>query len=366
MIRALRTALGLTTILAACASRTGIRTGTGGDAYDVVIENGRIVDGTGAAWYYGDLAIRGDHIAAIGPRGIFRGSSAKSRVDASGHVVAPGFIDIQAHSIGHYMTGDGKAISMVTQGITTAIHGEGSSLGPMNDKLLASEDDTASRRVLAGFTGPNGFSKWLEYMVGRGTAQNVGSFLGDGTVRVYAKGTEQGALTAAERDTMKAMVSRAMRDGAFGIASALIYPPNTYASTEELIEAAKAMAPFGGVYITHMRSEGDKFLEAIDEAMRIGREGGVPVEIFHLKASGPRNWPKMPVAIAKIDSARAAGQDVQANMYLYPAGGNSFASCIPPKYAAGGRLMENLKNPALRATMVAEMHAVDAGYENLC
>src|SRR5688500_18067057 len=184
MIRHLRIALGLTTILAACASRTGIRTGTGGDSYDVVIENGRIVDGTGAAWYYGDLAIRGDHIAAIGPRGIFRSSNARSRVDASGHVVAPGFIDIQAHSIGHYMTGDGKAISMVTQGITTAIHGEGSSLGPMNDKLLASEDDTASRRVLAGFTGPNGFSKWLEYMVGRGTAQNVGSFLGDGKVRV--------------------------------------------------------------------------------------------------------------------------------------------------------------------------------------
>ncbi|HZI30403.1 MAG TPA: D-aminoacylase [Gemmatimonadaceae bacterium] len=366
MIRHLRIALGLTTILAACAPRAGVSTVIGGDAYDVVIENGRVVDGTGAAWYYGDLAIRGDRIAAIGPRGSFRTARAGTRLDASGHVVAPGFIDIQAHSIGHYMNGDGKAISMITQGITTAIHGEGSSLGPMNDKLLASEDDTASRRVLSGFTGPNGFSKWLEYMVGRGTAQNVGSFLGDGTVRVYAKGTEQGALTAAERDTMKAMVARAMRDGAFGIASALIYPPNTYASTEELVEAAKAMAPFGGVYITHMRSEGDKFLEAIDEAMRIGREGGVPVEIFHLKASGPRNWPKMPVAIAKIDSARAAGQDVQANMYLYPAGGNSFASCIPPKYAAGGRLMENLKNPSLRATMVAEMHAVDAGYENLC
>src|SRR5687768_2076657 len=363
MIRHLRIALGLTTILAACAPRAGVSTVIGGDAYDVVIENGRVVDGTGAGWYYGDLALRGDRIAAMGPRRSFRTARAITRVDATGHVVAPGFIDIQAHSIGHYMAGDGKALSMITQGITTAIHGEGSSLGPMNDKLLASEDDTASRRVLSGFTGPNGFSKWLEYMVGRGTAQNVGSFLGDGTVRVYAKGTEQGALTAAERDTMKAMVARAMRDGAFGIASALIYPPNTYASTEELVEAAKAMAPFGGVYITHMRSEGDKFLEAIDEAMRIGREGGVPVEIFHLKASGPRNWPKMPVAIAKIDSARGAGQDVQANMYLYPAGGNSFASCIPPKYAAGGRLLENLKNPALRATMVAEM---DAGYENLC
>lgn len=353
-------------LLAACAPRGTVTTGTSSGTFDVVIENGRVVDGTGAAWYYGDLAIRGDRIAAIGPRGAFRTARAETRIDAAGHVVAPGFIDIQAHSIGHYMNGDGKAISMITQGITTAIHGEGSSLGPMNDKLLAAEDDTASRRVLSAFTGPNGFAKWLEYMVGRGTAQNVGSFIGDGTVRVYAKGTEEGRLSPAELDTMRAMVSRSMRDGAFGIASALIYPPNTYASTEELVEAAKAMAPYGGVYITHMRSEGDKFLEAIDEAMRIGREGGVPVEIFHLKASGPRNWPKMPVAIAKIDSARAAGQDVQANMYLYPAGGNSFASCIPPKYAAGGRLMENLKNPALRATMIAEMHAMDAGYENLC
>src|SRR5688572_14423378 len=353
-------------VVAACSPRGGVETTASAGDFDVVIENGRVIDGTGAAWYYGDVALRGDRIAAIGPRGAFRNARATTRVDASGQVVAPGFIDIQAHSIGHYMTGDGKAISMITQGITTAIHGEGSSLGPMNDKLLAAEDDTTAKRVLSRFTGPNGFAKWLEYMVGRGTAQNVGSFIGDATVRVYAKGEEEGRLTPAELDTMRAMVRRSMHDGAFGIASALIYPPNTYASTEELIEAAKAMAAYGGVYITHMRSEGDKFLEAMDEAIRIGREGGVPVEIFHLKASGPRNWPKMPIAIAKIDSARAAGQDVQANMYLYPSGGNSFASCIPPKYAAGGRLMENLKNPSLRATMVAEMHAVDAGYENLC
>lgn len=354
-------------VLMACAPRASVTTSpAAAGAFDVVIENGRVVDGTGAAWYYGDVALRGDRIAAIGPRGAFRTARAGTRVDATGHVVAPGFIDIQAHSIGHYMTGDGKAISMVTQGITTAIHGEGSSLGPMNDKLLAAETDTAARRVLSGFTGADGFSKWLDYMVGRGTAQNVGSFLGDATLRVYVKGEEAGPLSAAERDTLRAMVARTMQAGAFGLASALIYPPNTYASTEDLVEAARAMAPYGGVYITHMRSEGDKFLEAIDEALRIGREGGVPVEIFHLKASGPRNWPKMPLAIAKIDSARAAGQDVQANMYLYPAGGNSFASCIPPKYAAGGRLMENLKNASLRATMVAEMHARDAGYENLC
>jgi N-acyl-D-amino-acid deacylase len=355
----------LLTLAAACAPRTSVNSGSASD-FDVIIENGRVVDGTGAAWYYGDVALRGDRIAGIGPRGAFRSSRATTRIDATGHVVSPGFIDIQAHSIDHYMTGDGRALSMITQGITTAIHGEGSSLGPMNDKLIAAERDTASRATLAKFTGPHGFTAWLDYMVGRGTAQNVGSFLGGGTLRVYAKGLSAGPLTAAERDTSRAMVARAMQDGAFGIATALIYPPDTYANTDELIDAAKAMAPYGGVYITHMRSEGDKFLEAIDEAMRIGREGGVPVEIFHLKASGPRNWPKMPLAIAKIDSARATGLDVQANMYLYPAGGNSFSACIPPKYAEGGKMIENLKNPALRATIVSEMHAMDAGYENLC
>lgn len=356
------------TFAAACASTGGMATtpATPNGSYDVVIENGRIVDGTGAAWYYGDVALRGDRIAAIGPRGAFHSARTRDRVDAAGLVVSPGFIDIQSGSQGHYMMGDGKAISMVTQGITTAITGEGSTLGPTNAKIIAAQRDTNVRRILTKFSGPHGFSDWLEYMVARGTSQNIGSFVGDGTVRVYAKGTEAGPLTTAERDTMKAMVARAMEDGAFGIASALIYPPNTYSTTEELIDAAKAMAPYGGVYITHMRSEGDKFLEALDEAMRIGREGGVPVEIYHLKASGPRNWPKMKVAIARIDSARKAGQDVQADMYLYPAGGNSFTSCIPPKYAAGGRLLENLKNPALRATMVAEMHAMDAGYENLC
>lgn len=357
----------LVAFVGACTPlRTPITRSIGISAYDLVIENGRIVDGTGAAWSYGDLAIRGDRIAAIGPRGAFRDARTSQRIDATGHVVAPGFIDIQAHSLWHYLRGNGLALSMVMQGITTAIHGEGSSYGPVNDRILAAESDTAMRRILAGFTGPRGFGDWLDHMVARGTAQNVGSFLGDGTLRRYVKGEDGGPLSAAERDTARAMVARAMRDGAFGIASALIYPPNTYASTEELIDAAEAMAPYGGIYITHMRSEGDKFLEAMDEALRIGREGGVPVEIYHLKTSGPRNWPKMPLAIAKIDSARTAGQDVQANMYLYPAGGNSFASCIPPKYAEGGKLLENLKNRSLRGTMVAEMQARDAGYENLC
>ncbi|MDH5234905.1 MAG: amidohydrolase family protein, partial [Gemmatimonadota bacterium] len=273
---------------------------------------------------------------------------------------------IQAQSYGNFMFGDGRALSMVTQGITTAILGEGSTPAPVNDKLLALETDSASIAMMRRFTGPHGFGDWLAFMIGRGASQNIGSFLGNGTVRVYGKGGAMGPSSPAELDTMRAMVGRAMQDGAFGIASALIYPPNTYASTEELIEVNRAAAPYGGVYITHMRSEGDRFLEAVDEAMRIGQEAGVAVEIYHLKASGLRNWPKMDQAIAKIDSARAAGLDVQADMYLYPAGGNSFASCIPPKYSADGKLLDNLRDPALRATIVREMHARDAGYENLC
>jgi dihydroorotase/N-acyl-D-amino-acid deacylase len=264
------------------------------------------------------------------------------------------------------MAGDGKALSMITQGITTAILGEGSTPAPVNDKMLAAVDDKKMRRAIAAFSGPHGFGAWLDMMQRRGVSQNVGSFLGNGTVRVYAKGEAMGPATAAELDTMRAMSARAMEDGAFGIASALIYPPNTYASTEELIAINKATSSYGGVYITHMRSEGDRFLEALDEAIRIGREGNVPVEVYHLKASGPRNWPKMPLAIAKIDSARAAGQDVQADMYLYPAGGNSFSACIPPKYAENGKLLENLQNAALRPKIHAELLDPNGGYENLC
>jgi dihydroorotase/N-acyl-D-amino-acid deacylase len=199
-----------------------------------------------------------------------------------------------------------------------------------------------------------------------GISQNVGSFLGAGTVRVYAKGEAEGPATAAELDTMRTVVRNAMEDGAYGVASALIYPPASYASTEELIEQARAMAPLGGVYITHMRSEADRFLEAIDEALRIGREGGVPVEIYHFKASGRRNWAKIPLAIAKIDSARAAGQDITANMYLYTAGGTALAACAPPWAAADGKLLDNLRDPVVRARIREELLSPQATSEGLC
>ena len=355
-------------LLAACGGSAPVATGVAPSTapYDLVIGNGRIVDGTGNPWFWGDLAVRGDRIVRITPRGLLASAAATKRIDANGLVVAPGFIDIQAQSYGNFMFGDGRALSMVTQGITTAILGEGDTPAPVSDRILADVTDTAQRRVETHFTGPHGFGAWLEFMAGRGLSENVGSFVGSGTVRSYAKGSSMSAFTPAERDTVRAMVTRVMQDGAMGIASALQYPVDNYNTTEDLIEASKAMAPFGGVYITHMRSEGDRLLEAIDEALRIGREAGVPVEIYHLKASGIPNWPKMNLAIAKIDSARAAGQDIQADMYLYVAGANGFSSCIPPKYAADGKLLANLKDPAQRQAIIDGLHSFDKTYDNSC
>jgi N-acyl-D-amino-acid deacylase len=353
-------------LLAACAPAppTGVPVPA---TYDIIIENGRVVDGTGAGWFYGDVAIRGDRIAGVVPRGMLRNAAARERIDASGLVVAPGFIDIQSHSTGAFMSGDGRVISKVTQGITTEIMGEGTTPGIVNHRMLdAQQGATAAAAQVARFGGPRGFESWIRFMEQRGTSVNIGSFLGGTNVRMYARGTTSGAPTPAELDSMRKVVRWAMEGGAFGIATALIYPPAAFATTAELIEASRAMAPYGGVYITHMRSEADQLLEAIDEAVRIGREAGVPVEIYHLKAAGTRNWGKTDAAIARIDAARAAGIDVQANMYPYTAGGTGLSACFPPWASEDDRLFDNLADPAARARMRAEMERPATDWENLC
>lgn len=340
-------------------------------AYDLVISNGRIVDGTGNPWYEGDIAIRGDRIAIIAPNGALAETPATARVDARGMVVAPGFIDIQSHSWNSLLFADGRVVGKVSQGVTTEILGEATTPAPSNariDSLFESPDPEEALMFaqVPKFRGQRGFGAWLDAMEAHGNSVNVGSYLGATTVRAYAMGQQEGEPDAAQLDTMRAIVTNAMRDGAFGISSALIYPPGSYAGTGELIEMAKAMATLNGTYITHIRSEETRLLEAMDEAIRIGREGGVPVVIYHFKASGRPSWPLAAPAIAKVDSARTAGQDVKATMYPYPASGNNLSSCIPDWAHAGGKLLENLQNPTMHDRLRKEMADMTPGAPVYC
>ncbi len=325
-----------------------------------MITNGRIVDGTGNPYFYGDVGVRGDHIVAVTARGALASTNAKERVDAAGLVVAPGFIDIQAQSYPELLFADGREISKVSQGVTSEILGEGNTPAPSNAGLDSvymngDQDDALMLPHMTAFRGEHGFGTWLDSMERHGNSVNVGSYLGAATVRAYAMGRREGQPDAAQLDTMRAVVKNAMRDGAFGVASALIYPPGSYAGTAELTEMAKAMAPLHGSYITHIRSEESALLPAMDEALRIGRDGGVPVTIYHFKASGRVNWPLAGPAIAKVDSARRAGQDVTATMYSYPASSNNLASCIPDWVHADGKLLERLQDPTLRARIRHDM-----------
>jgi len=361
---------GLVMTAGACAGARAVpgatdpRADTG--AFDVVITNGRIVDGTGNPWFYGDVAIRGDRIAEIARGGKLAGRPARRYIDARGMVVAPGFIDIQSGG-GGFLGGDGRSVGKVTQGVTTEIMGEAYTAAPISELSIGGRaGDRPANAAARRFIGPHGFDAWLRAMQANGVTPNFGSFVGASTLREYGMGLRMGDATGAPLDSMRGAMRRAMEDGAFGLGTALIYPPGNYASTEELIEIAKAMAPYGGLYITHMRSEADKVLEGMDEAFRIGQKGGVPVEIYHLKAAGTANWPKMPAMIAKIDSARAAGLDVQANMYPYTAGGTGLAACFPPRFDADGQLKQRLADPAMRKQIREEFAHPTSYWESLC
>ncbi len=335
--------------------------------YDVVILNGRIVDGTGNPWFLGDIAIQNERIARIAPAGQLKNAQAKDRINANGLIVAPGFIDIQSHSRGAFLLGDGRVISKVSQGITTEILGEGWTNAPANEKTLsiAGSVDPETMNLTKEFTGSRGFNNWLEAMERHGTSANLGSFLGAATVRMFVKGMEMGTPSGDEVKEMRRLVRNAMEDGAFGIASALIYPPGSFATTGELTEMCKAMVPYGGMYITHLRSEADNFLESLDEAIEIGRKAGVPVEVYHLKAAGRRNWHKSKLAIARIEAAREEGLDIGADMYPYIAGSTGLAACLPPWASADGKLLENLSDSKMRAKIHDEILHQKTEWENL-
>lgn len=345
--------------VASCAPPSTLGAALDRAPYDVVIEGAKVVDGTGNPYFYGDVGIRGDRIAAVRPAGALRTAIARERVPANGKVVAPGFIDIQGHSWEAVLWQDGRVPSMVTQGVTSQILGEATTPAPSNAAFEAMEeiDRMAPRRaeLQRSFRGPRGFDTWLRAIEANGNSINVGSYLGATTVRAYAMAQAPGVPDAARLDTMRAVVRNAMIDGAFGISSALIYPPGAYASTTELVEMAKAMAPYNGNYITHMRSEDDSLFEAMDEAFRIAREGGVALNIYHLKASNRRNWHKAPGMMARIDSARATGMDVAGTMYPYPFSGNNLGECLPDWTSENGKLFANLRDPALRARIIADM-----------
>jgi dihydroorotase/N-acyl-D-amino-acid deacylase len=319
--------------------------------FDVVITHGHIVDGTGSPWYSGDVGIRDGKIAAIGG---LSGAAAKSRIDAAGKVVAPGFIDMLGQSELTILV-DPRLPSKIFQGITTEITGEGNSVAPVNDAMLAADH--------AGYEHYHLTPEWRtlrEYFARvekQGMGINLASYVGATSVRRMVLGDADVQPSGEQLNQMKGLVADGMKDGAVGLSTALQYAPAPYAKTDELIALASVAGQYGGIYATHMRSEGDAVLESIDEAARIGREGHLPVEIWHLKAAGKANWGKMPQIVAKIDAARAAGVDISANTYAYTAWFNTFSAFIPPWAHDGGdaRLVERLKDPATRTRIRKDM-----------
>jgi len=333
----------------------------GQTSYDVLIRNGRVLDGSGRPGVMADVAIRGDRIAAVGK---LPGASAKRTVDASGLVVSPGFIDMLGQSETALLI-DSRSLSKLSQGITTEITGEGGSIAPLNDKTLAPMKPFLDFYHLK--IDWSTLSEYFERLERGGTPINLGTYVGAAQVREAVLGDDNRDPTPAELVEMKRLVEQAMKDGALGLSTALIYPPGHYATTGELIELAKVAARYGGIYATHMRSEGRSEFPAIDEAIQIGQEAHLPVEIFHLKVSGKSRWGSMPRVVSKIQAARTAGLDIAADIYPYVAGGTALASSLPPWVADGGidKLLARLRDPAVRARITKEMGVSQASWENL-
>lgn len=333
-----------------------------GQQYDILIRNGKFVDGTGNPWVYDDLGVTGDRISLIGRVPI--NATAKRIIDAKGLIVAPGFIDMLEQSEWNLLI-DKQAVSKITQGITTGITGEGGSIAPQNDKTLADRRDFLEHyHLTVDWRDLDGYFRRLEK---QGSGINLGTYVGATQVRKYVMGSVDRAPTAEELTRMQQLVEQAMQQGAMGVSSSLIYAPAAYAHTDELIALAKVASQYGGIYASHIRNEGDREMEALDEAFRIGREAKIPVEIWHLKVSGRQNWGKMPNVIGAIEAARASGLDVTADQYSYTASGTSLGAIIPPKYHEGGSeaFVNRLKDPEVRAAIRQQLAGHGGNSENM-
>jgi len=338
----------------------GQSSASGGVRYDIVIVNGHIIDGTGSPWYSGQVGIRDGHIAAIGD---LDGAPRGKTIDAKGMVVAPGFIDMLGQSE-LTMLVDPRLPSKIYQGITTEITGEGDSVAPLNDAMIAA--DQAGYDHLKITPDWRTLGQYFARVERQGMGINLASYVGATSVRRMVLGDGDVQPTPAQLSQMEELVRQAMQEGAVGLSTALQYAPAPYAKTDELIALARVAAQHGGIYATHMRSEGDTEPQAIDEAVRIGREAHIPVEILHLKAAGKANWGKMPQIVAQIGAARASGVDVSANTYAYTAWFNTFSAFIPPWAHDGGdaKLIERLKDPATRARIRKDMETPGGDWDN--
>jgi dihydroorotase/N-acyl-D-amino-acid deacylase len=324
--------------------------------FDVLILNGRIVDGTGAPWFYGDIGINGDRISAIGE---LDGRTATTTIDASNLVVAPGFIDMLGQSEFNVLA-DPRAASKITQGITTEITGEGASIAPLNDALVRSAQPTYDRfKVTLDFRT---LTEYFERLQKNRAAINLGTFVGAGGIRAYVIGNDQKPATPGDLEEMKKLVDQAMREGALGVSTSLQYVPGRFASTDEIVELARVAQPYGGIYISHQRSESGQIMSSLDEVFAVAERARIPAEVWHLKTAYKANWGRMPEVLKRFEDARGRGLDVTANMYPYDRASNGLDACLPLWVREGGldQMLARLKDPTLRDRIKKDMDDANA------